>query len=101
MGETGENVADLKQSSREEMDRYAVKSQTRAVASRDGGSFDREIIPGPLNNGTTMQRDDGPRPNTTMELLGTLKPAFRQNRRVTAGNCCPLNDGAAAAVISS
>jgi acetyl-CoA C-acetyltransferase len=101
MGETAENVADLKHISREEMDRYAVKSQTRAGESRDGGFFDREIIPVPLKNGTTMQRDDGPRPNTTMEVLGTLKPAFRENGRVTAGNSCPLNDGAAAVVITS
>src|SRR5713226_7229727 len=101
MGETAENVADLKQISREEMDRYAVKSQSRAVESRDGGFFDREIIPVPLNNGTTMQRDDGPRPNTTMEVLATLKPVFRENGRVTAGNSCPLNDGAAAVVITS
>ncbi|HEX9095560.1 MAG TPA: acetyl-CoA C-acetyltransferase [Candidatus Dormibacteraeota bacterium] len=101
MGETAENVADLKQISREEMDRYAVKSQTRAVESRDGGFFDREIIPVPLKNGSTMQRDDGPRPNTTVDVLGTLKPAFRENGRVTAGNSCPLNDGAAAVVITS
>ena len=101
MGETAENVADLKHISREEMDRYAVKSQTRAVESRDGGFFEREIIPVPLQDGTTMQRDDGPRPNTTMEVLGTLKPAFRENGRVTAGNACPLNDGAAAVVITS
>jgi acetyl-CoA C-acetyltransferase len=101
MGETAENVADRKHITREEMDRYAVKSQTRAVESRDGGFFDREIIPVPLKNGTTMQRDDGPRPNTTMEVLGTLKPAFRENGRVTAGNSCPLNDGAAAVVITS
>ncbi len=101
MGETAENVADLKHISREEMDRYAVKSQSRAVESRDGGFFDREIIPVPLKNGTTLQKDDGPRPNTTMEVLATLKPAFRENGRVTAGNACPLNDGAAAVVITS
>jgi len=101
MGETAENVADLKHISREEMDRYAVKSQTRAVQSRDGGFFDREIIPVPLKNGTTLQKDDGPRPNTTIEVLATLKPAFRENGRVTAGNACPLNDGAAAVVITS
>ena len=101
MGETAENVADLKQISREEMDRYAVKSQSRAVQSRDNGFFEREIIPIPLPNGSTMSRDDGPRPNTTMEVLATLKPAFRENGRVTAGNSCPLNDGAAAVVITS
>ncbi|HET9849599.1 MAG TPA: acetyl-CoA C-acetyltransferase [Candidatus Dormibacteraeota bacterium] len=101
MGETAENVADLKQISREEMDRYAVKSQNLAVQSRDNGFFEREIIPVPLPNGSTMSRDDGPRPNTTMEVLATLRPAFRENGRVTAGNSCPLNDGAAAVVITS
>src|SRR5207237_2268662 len=101
MGETAENVGDRKQIAREEMDRYAVKSQARAVQSRDGGCFDREIIPVPLPNGSTMRRDDGPRANTTMDVLATLKPAFRENGRVTAGNACPLNDGAAAVVISS
>src|SRR6202171_3748651 len=101
MGETAENVADLKQITREEMDRYAIKSQTRAVESRDGGFFDREIIPVPLKNGATLQKDDGPRPQTTMEVLATLKAAFRENGRVTAGNACPLNDGAAAVVITS
>jgi acetyl-CoA C-acetyltransferase len=101
MGQTAENVADLKHISREEMDRYAVKSQTRAVDARDNGFFEREIIPVPLPNGSTFSRDDGPRPNTTMEVLATLKPAFRENGRVTAGNACPLNDGAAAVVITS
>jgi len=101
MGQTAENVADLKHISREEMDRYAVKSQTRAVDARDNGFFEREIIPVPLPNGSTFSRDDGPRPNTTMEVLATLKPVFRENGRVTAGNACPLNDGAAAVVITS
>jgi acetyl-CoA C-acetyltransferase len=101
MGETAENVADLKQISREEMDRYAVKSQGLAVQSRDNGFFEREIVPIPLPNGSSMSRDDGPRPNTTMEVLATLKPAFRESGRVTAGNSCPLNDGAAAVVITS
>ena len=101
MGETAENVADRKRITREEMDRYAVKSQARAVESRDGGFFDREIVPVPLSNGSIMRRDDGPRPNTTMDVLATLKPAFRENGRVTAGNSCPLNDGAAAVVITS
>src|SRR2546428_1504378 len=92
MGETAENVGDRKQITREEMDRYAVKSQTRAVESRDGGFFDREIVPVPLPNGSIMRRDDGPRPNTTMDVLATLKPAFRENGRITAGHSCPLND---------
>ncbi len=101
MGLTAENVADRKGITREEMDRYAVKSQGRAVRARDDGFFDREIIPVPLPDGSMLHRDDGPRPNTTMEVLATLKPAFRENGRVTAGNACPLNDGAAAVVILS
>jgi acetyl-CoA C-acetyltransferase len=101
MGQTAENVADREGITREEMDRYAVKSQTLAVKARDDGFFDREIIPVPLPDGGTMGRDDGPRPNTTMEVLATLKPAFREDGRVTAGNSCPLNDGAAAIVIVS
>ncbi|HZV51969.1 MAG TPA: acetyl-CoA C-acetyltransferase [Candidatus Dormibacteraeota bacterium] len=101
MGQTAENVADRCGITREEMDRYAVKSQTAAVKARDEGFFDREIIPVPLPNGETFARDDGPRPGTTMEVLATLQPAFRENGRVTAGNSCPLNDGAAAVVIMS
>jgi acetyl-CoA C-acetyltransferase len=101
MGLTAENVADRKGITREEMDRYAVKSQGLAVRARDDGFFDREIIPVPLADGSMLHRDDGPRPNTTMEVLATLKPAFRENGRVTAGNACPLNDGAAVVVILS
>jgi acetyl-CoA C-acetyltransferase len=101
MGQTAENVADREQITREEMDRYAVKSQNLAVAARDNGFFDREIVPVPLPNGETMTRDDGPRPGTTVEVLATLEPVFRENGRVTAGNSCPLNDGAAAVVIMS
>ena len=101
MGLTAENVADRKGITREEMDRYAVNSQSLAVRARDDGFFDREIIPVPLSDGRMLHRDDGPRPNTTMEVLATLKPAFRENGRVTAGNACPLNDGAAAIVILS
>ncbi len=101
MGETAENVADREGISREEMDRFAVKSQRLAVQSRENGFFDREIIPVRLPDGSTMTRDDGPRPNTTLEVLATLKPAFRENGKVTAGNACPLNDGAAAVVILS
>jgi acetyl-CoA C-acetyltransferase len=101
MGETAENVADRCSITREDMDAYAVQSQGRAVAAQRDGIFDREIIPVPLPNGGEMTRDDGPRPNTTMEVLATLKPTFRPDGRVTAGNACPLNDGAAAAVIMS
>jgi acetyl-CoA C-acetyltransferase len=101
MGETAENVADREGITRDEMDRFAVKSQNAAVKARDDGFFDREIIPVPLANGEPFTKDDGPRPGTTMEVLATLQPAFRENGRVTAGNSCPLNDGAAAVVVMS
>jgi acetyl-CoA C-acetyltransferase len=101
MGQTAENVADREDISREEMDHYAVKSQTLAVAAQENGFFAREIIPVPLPNGQTMAKDDGPRPGTTFEALQGLKPVFREDGRVTAGNACPLNDGAAAVVIMS
>ena len=101
MGETAENVAEREKISRVDQDRYAVKSQTAAVNARDNGFFDREIIPVPLPNGEMFTKDDSPRPGTTMEVLATLKPAFRENGTVTAGNACPLNDGAAAVVVMS
>ncbi len=101
MGETAENVARREGISREEQDRYAVKSQTRAVEARDNGFFEREIISIPLSNGETFSRDDGPRPGTTLETLAQLKPVFREDGTVTAGNACPLNDGAAAVVVMS
>src|SRR5438132_7928033 len=101
MGQTAENVAQREKSSREEQDRFAVKSQNAAVKARDDGFFDLEIIPVPLPNGQTFTKDDGPRPGTTMEVLATLQPAFRENGTVTAGNACPLNDGAAAVVVMS
>jgi acetyl-CoA C-acetyltransferase len=101
MGETAENVAEREKISREEQDRYAVKSQAAAVKARENGFFDREIIPVPLPNGEMFTKDDSPRPGTTVEVLATLKPAFRENGTVTAGNACPLNDGAAAVVVMS
>ncbi|MEP7106120.1 MAG: acetyl-CoA C-acetyltransferase [Chloroflexota bacterium] len=101
MGETAENVARREGISREEQDRFAMNSQNRAVAARENGFFDREIIPVPLPNGQTFSKDDGPRPGTTMEVLANLKPVFREDGTVTAGNACPLNDGAAAVVIMS
>ncbi|MEA2615931.1 MAG: acetyl-CoA C-acetyltransferase [Chloroflexota bacterium] len=101
MGQTAENVADREEISREEMDRFAARSQNRAVQSQNDGFFDREIIPVDLPDGSRLGRDDGPRPGTTAEVLGTLKPVFRENGRVTAGNACPLNDGAAAVVVMS
>jgi acetyl-CoA C-acetyltransferase len=101
MGLTAENVAEREKISREEMDRYAVKSQNAAVKARDDGFFEREIIPVPLPNGETFSKDDGPRPGTSLEALAQLQPVFKENGKVTAGNACPLNDGAAAVVLMS
>jgi acetyl-CoA C-acetyltransferase len=101
MGVTAENVADKYDITREEMDRYALNSHRRAVLAGQDGIFAREIIPVPLASGATMTADDGPRPDTSLEKLATLKPVFREGGRVTAGNSCPLNDGAAAAVVMS
>jgi acetyl-CoA C-acetyltransferase len=101
MGETAENVADARGITREEMDRYALQSHARAVRATKDGIFAEEIIPVPLASGVTMTADDGPRPDTSLEKLASLKPVFRAGGRVTAGNSCPLNDGAAAAVVMS
>ena len=101
MGETAENVADKYDVSREDMDEYAQRSQSKAVESRDSGFFDREIVPVELPDGSTVDKDDGPRADSTVEKLSQLKPAFRENGRVTAGNSCPLNDGAAATLVMS
>ena len=101
MGQTAENVARREKISREEQDLYAVKSQNAAVAAQNNGFFDREIIPVQLPSGAMFTKDDGPRPGTTVEVLATLKPAFREDGTVTAGNACPLNDGAAAVVVMS
>jgi acetyl-CoA C-acetyltransferase len=101
MGVTAENVAERCKVSREAQDEWAVVSQNRAVAARDGGHFDAEITPVTTPDGTQVTRDDGPRPGTTMEKLAELKPAFRPDGTVTAGNACPLNDGAAAVLVMS
>ena len=101
MGETAENVAELENVSREEMDEFALLSQTRAVESQKNGFFEREITPITLQNGNVVSNDDGPRPDTTLEKLSSLKPVFRPDGRVTAGNACPLNDGAAAVLVMS
>src|SRR5215213_2648062 len=101
MGMTAENVAERCKVSREAQDEWAVISQNRAVAARDGGHFDAEIVPVTAPDGTQVRRDDGPRPGTTMEKLAELKPAFRPDGTVTAGNACPLNDGAAAVLVMS
>src|SRR5436190_855862 len=102
MGETAENVADRFNVSREDMDRYAKRSQDLAVEARDSGFFDREIVAVETPDQGSVSKDDGPRPGTTLEKLAELKPAFREEGgRVTAGNSCPLNDGAAAALLTS
>jgi acetyl-CoA C-acetyltransferase len=101
MGQTAENVAEFENVSREEMDEFACLSQNRAVEARENGYFDREITPVTLADGSVVERDDGPRPGTTVEALAQLKPVFRPDGKVTAGNACPLNDGAAAVVVMS
>jgi acetyl-CoA C-acetyltransferase len=101
MGLTAENVAEREGITREEMDEFAARSQNLAVASQANGFFAREIVPVPLADGRVMDRDDGPRPNTTVEVLSQLKPVFKEGGTVTAGNACPLNDGAAVVVVMS
>jgi len=101
MGETAENVAERCNVSRESQDEWAKISQDRAVEARDSGHFDREIVAVELPDGTKVDKDDGPRPGTTLEKLAELKPAFREGGTVTAGNACPLNDGAAATLVMS
>ena len=101
MGQTAENVAEFKGVSRQRQDEFACLSQNRAEAARDRGFFEREITPYPLDEGRLLQNDDGIRAGTTMERLADLLPAFRPDGTVTAGNCCPLNDGAAAVLVTS
>ncbi len=101
MGETAENVVQYKNVSRERMDEFAANSQQRAVAAQERGFFEREITPITLPDGSVVSKDDGPRAGTTKEKLAELKPVFRPDGQVTAGNACPLNDGAAALVIMS
>jgi acetyl-CoA C-acetyltransferase len=101
MGQTAENVAERWDVKRDDMDEYAQRAQERAVEARDSGFFDREIVPMELPDGGTVDKDDGPRADSTLEKLQSLKPAFREDGRVTAGNSCPLNDGAAAVLVMS
>ncbi len=101
MGQTAENVALLTGISREDQDHWGVRSQNRAEEAIKNGFFEREIVPVKLPDGSTVSTDDGPRAGTTYEKLSQLKPVFRPNGTVTAGNACPLNDGAAAVVITS
>jgi acetyl-CoA C-acetyltransferase len=101
MGQTAENVAEAENVSREDMDEFACRSQQLAVASQENGFFEREIVPVETPDGKLVTRDDGPRPGTTVEGLAALRPVFREGGTVTAGNACPLNDGAAAVVVMS
>jgi acetyl-CoA C-acetyltransferase len=101
MGQTAENVALHTGISREDQDHWGVRSQNRAEAAINSGFFEREIVPVTLPDGSVVSKDDGPRAGTTYEKISQLNPVFRPNGTITAGNACPLNDGAAAVVIMS
>lgn len=101
MGQTAENVAQLKGVSRERQDEFGVRSQNLAEAAAARGFFEREITPYKLPDGSIVSADDGIRPGTTLEKVSQLNPVFRPDGTVTAGNACPLNDGAAAVVVMS
>jgi len=101
MGQTAENLARLKGVTRQDMDEYAARSQNNAEKAIANGFFDREITPVELPDGSTMTKDDGPRAGVTVEGMAGLKPVFRPDGMVTAGNACPLNDGASAVIVMS
>ncbi|TWS25035.1 acetyl-CoA C-acetyltransferase [Tsukamurella sputi] len=101
MGQTAENVAQFKNVSRQDQDEWGVRSQNRAEAAIASGFWEKDITPVTLADGTVVSKDDGPRAGVTYEGIAGLKPVFRPDGTVTAGNCCPLNDGAAAVVIMS
>ncbi|MFI1955673.1 acetyl-CoA C-acetyltransferase [Streptomyces xinghaiensis] len=101
MGQTAENLARLKGVTRQEMDEFGVRSQNLAEEAIKNGFWEREITPVTTPDGTVVAKDDGPRAGVTLEGVSGLKPVFRPDGLVTAGNCCPLNDGAAALVIMS
>ena len=101
MGQTAENVAELRGITREQQDEFGVRSQNLAEKAIANGFWQREIIPVTLPDGSVVAADDGPRPGTTIEKVAALKPVFRPDGTVTAGNCCPLNDGAAAVIVMS
>jgi acetyl-CoA C-acetyltransferase len=101
MGQTAENVAEIRGISRLEQDEFGVRSQNLAEKAIADGFWQREITPVTLPDGSVVSADDGPRPGTTLEKVAALPPVFRPNGTVTAGNCCPLNDGAAAVVVMS
>lgn len=101
MGQTAENVATLRGVSRRAQDEWGVLSQNRAEKAMADGVFTREIVPITTPDGRTVDRDDSPRAGVTLDAVRALRPVFRENGTVTAGNCCPLNDGAAALVLMS
>ena len=101
MGQTAENVATLRGVSRQRQDEWGVRSQNRAEKAIANGFFAREILPVTMPDGTVVAMDDGPRPGVTLEGVQALSPVFRENGTVTAGNCCPLNDGASGVVVMS
>jgi acetyl-CoA C-acetyltransferase len=101
MGQTAENVATLRGLSRQELDEFGVRSQNLAEKALADGFWQREITPVTTPDGTVVAADDGPRAGVTLEAVSQLKPVFRPDGVVTAGNCCPLNDGAAAVVVMS
>jgi acetyl-CoA C-acetyltransferase len=101
MGQTAENVQQVLGMSREEQDRFAVRSQNLAEKAIADGFWKTDIVPVTLPDGTVVAADDGPRPGVTLEGVSQLKPVFRPDGTVTAGNACPLNDGAAAVVVMS
>jgi acetyl-CoA C-acetyltransferase len=101
MGQTAENLAQITGVSRAEQDEYAQLSQNRAERATESGFWRQEIVPVTLADGSVVERDDSPRPGVTAERLAQLEPVFRPDGTVTAGNCCPLNDGAAALVVMS
>jgi acetyl-CoA C-acetyltransferase len=101
MGQTAENVAQQRGIGRAEQDEFGVRSQNMAEKALANGFWQRDITPVTLPDGTEVSADDGPRPGTTLEKVSQLQPVFRPDGTVTAGNCCPLNDGAAAVVVMS
>jgi acetyl-CoA C-acetyltransferase len=101
MGQTAENVAELRGVSRREQDEFGVRSQNLAEKALADGFWQREITPVTMPDGTVNAKDDGPRAGTTIEKVAALQPVFRPDGTVTAGNCCPLNDGAAAVIVMS
>jgi acetyl-CoA acetyltransferase family protein len=101
MGQTAENVAGMRGVSRQAQDEFGVRSQNLAEKALANGFWEKDITPVTLPDGSVVAKDDGPRPGTTYEKVSQLQPVFRPDGTVTAGNCCPLNDGAAAVIVMS